>query len=72
MSELAARYGVLHETMETAGRKLMLNALHQPLTAIRRHLQSAEGATIWEAPVHVLQVSVSTKPLFSTARHQVG
>ena len=40
-TELAARYGHLHETMETAGSKLMLNALHSPLTEIQRHLQCA-------------------------------
>lgn len=69
MSELAARYGDLHEAMETAGRKLMLNALHRPLAAIQRHLQNAEGATIWEARVHVLRVSVPTNPLFSAVSH---
>ena len=40
-TELATRYGHLHETMETAGSKLMLNALHSPLAEIQWHLQCA-------------------------------
>jgi hypothetical protein len=53
MSELAARNGDLHETMETAGKKLMLNALTVHLRGYSgiSKTQRVQGATIWEARI---------------------
>ncbi|KAI9440350.1 hypothetical protein H4582DRAFT_2055759 [Lactarius indigo] len=58
ITELASRYGHLHETMGTASSKSTPNLLRKPLAGIKWHLGDG-GATIREARMHALPLTVS-------------